>query len=317
MNKLKTLFTASPIVATLVSLLIVGAVSAAILGVYVTATGTATVEQSVVFGDDSISKTYTFDAMAGDTYTEGYNLKNRSETTAPIKLQTTQCVAGSGVCTSNPGNDEEGIETSYWSTVELENKDISTWSVIGDSTRATLTYELVSSAFNYELEATGLTPDIEYSLIYYADQQDRFVSWGGDNPGALIVAGMADENGELGLVGSNNLAMNLPQSADWNGSADADYCDNANGFDDYDLCRGAKVWLVPSSEYDAGAKTVSWADPTSYLYETDLMVYDDVDSDGEALYLGHGMLNFFIKNVFAINVAPGTYTIKTEVQPVQ
>lgn len=314
MKKLKTLFKTSPIVAGIVSLLVVATVSAAILGVYVTSTGTATVEQSVVFGDNSISKTYTFNAMAGNTYTQSYVLKNRSETTAPIKFTTTQCVEGSGDCDTQ-GNDEEGVDTTYWSEVILDNKDTSTWVAIADAMQAKLTYQLADMKFNYELEASGLAVDTDYSLVYYADRQDRFVNWGGDNPGKLLAEVTADGSGEVNTVGSVNLNMDLPHADDWNGTLEADYCDN--GTDNYDLCRGAKVWLIPSSEYDEGTKTVSWGDPTTYLFETDLITYDDTTAYGEALNLGFGQIPFFIRNEFAINVMPGNYTIKSEVQPVQ
>jgi hypothetical protein len=320
MNKIKNLLKRSPITMVIAGVLVAGVASAAVLAVYVTMVGTGDVLQAVVFGNDDTTKEYTIGespAIAGNTYTETYNLKNRSETTAPVKFVTNQCIVGGGHC-GDTNHDEPGVETSYWSTLELENKNTSTWQPITDSTKGTLTYELVSSAFNYKFEATGLAAETEYFLIYYADRQDRFVNWGGDNPGALIATFTTDSNGNiLETAGSQNLAMNLPHADDWNGVADPDYCDNHNTYDDYDLCRGAKIWLVPSGDYNATEKTVSWANYTSYLYETDLITYDDSDTDGEALYLGTGLLNFFVKNVLAVNLAPGEYKVKTEVLPVE
>jgi len=321
MNKIKNLLKGSPIAMVVAGVLVAGIASAAILAVYVTMIGTGKVEQSVVFGNGETEKEYTIGespAIAGNTYTQNYNLKNRSETTAPVKFITSQCIVGGGNCGVS-GHDEDGVETSYWGTVELENKDTSSWQAnTGDNIKGTLTYELAAPTFNYEFEATGLTANTDYSLIYYADRQDRFVNWGGDNPGALIATFTTDGSGNIpATTGSKNLAMNLPHADDWNAVADPDYCDNHNNYDDYDLCRGAKVWLVPSSEYSATTKKVSWANPGSYLYETDLITYDDTDTDGEALYLGTGMLNFFVKNVLAINLAPGEYKVKTEVVPVE
>ena len=318
MNKIKNLLKGSPVTMVVAGLLVAGVVSAAVLAVYTTMIGTGTVEQSVVFGNGDTSKEYTIGgspAIAGNTYTQNYNLMNRSETTSPIKFVTSQCLVGGGNCNVE-GHDEDGVETSYWSTVELTTKNTSTWNPEG-SGKATLTYELAAPTFNYEFEASGLTSGENYSLIYYADRQDRFVNWGGDNPGALIATFTADSSGNIPTTtGSKNLAMNLPHADDWNGVADPDYCDFHNTFDDYDLCRGAKIWLVPSSDYNIGEKKVSWANSGSYLYETDLITYDDTDTDGEALYLGTGMLNFFVKNVLAINLAPGEYKVKTEVIPV-
>ena len=252
MKKLTSLFKASPIAMVVAGLMVAGVASAALLTVYVTMTGTADVQQSVVFenGDNGdTEKTYTIGdslAVAGNTYTQDYNLLNRSVTTAPIKFVTKY---------NMPSRDgywrgsEEGIETSYWSTVVLENKDTSNWQPITtDGIQGTLTYKLVGPAFDYEFEATGLTPG-EYSLIYYADRQDRFENPGGDNPGALIATAVADAGGNISIEGSKNLEMNLPHADDWNGTADANYCGNAEG-DNYDLCRGAKIWLVPSGDYD-------------------------------------------------------------------
>jgi len=320
-NKIKSLFKGSPIAMVVAGLLVAGVASAGLLTLYGTMTGTADVEQSVVFGNGDTEKIYDIGnspATAGNTYTQDYNLLNRSVTTAPIKFVTNQCMVGGGHC-NDTNYDESGVETSYWSTVKLENKNTSDWQpVTSDEIEGTLTYELAAPTFNYELEATGLTADTEYSLIYYADRQDRFVNWGGDNPGALIATFTANGDGNIpATTGSQNLAMNLPHASDWNGTADANYCDNANGFDSYDLCRGAKIWLVPSDNYDSGAKIVTWGNPGSYLYETDLITYDDSDTDGEALYLGEGMLNLFVKNVLDIALEPGDYTVKTQIQPVQ
>lgn len=302
MKKLKTLFKASPIAVIVVGILLVSVASAALLGVYVTVTGEATVEQAVVLGNGETAISESFTETAGNTYTQASSLENRSEVVAPIRFVTSYIPDG------------EGIDTSYWSTVELENKN-SNWVVIPDDTRATLTYELASSTFNYVFEGKAPWANTEYSLIYYADKPDRFVNWDGSNPGALIATFTADENGDIPTTtGSIDLAMNLPTIPDWNATAEANYCNNIEG-DDYNLCRGAKIWLVPSDDYSVTALT-AW-NPTSYLFETDLITYDDTDIDGEALNLGTGLLNFFIKNIFAVGMEEGTYTITTEIQPVQ
>jgi len=331
MEKIKNLLKGSPIAMVVAGVLVAGLASAAILAVYTTMLGEGNVQQSVVFGNGDIHKDYIIGdspAIAGNTYIKEYNLLNRSETTAPIKFVTNQCIVGGGHCVDfddpNFGHDEEGVETSYWSTVKLENKNIcpegatssNCWQPITtDETEATLTYELAAPTFNYEFEATGLTAGEEYSLIYYADKQDRFTNWGGDNPGALIATFKADEHGNIPKqTGSINLKMNLPAPGDWNGSAEANYCVAP---DNYDLCRGAKIWLVPSTEYDSSTKKVKWTNPGSYLFETDLITYDDTDTDGEALYLGKGKLNFFIKNVLDVALAPGTYKVSTKVVPVR
>jgi len=268
-------------------LLVAGIVGAALLTTYVTMIGTATVEQSVAFGNGETTKDYSFSATAGNEFEQCYNLENRSNTTAPITFST---------ATSPDG---VGVTTTYWSSVELSSKDAN-WNVTS-AMKATLTYELISSAFNYELEATGLTPSTDYSLIYYADKPNRFVEWGGNNPGALIVATTSDSNGEISITGSASV-IDLPSLNDAN-IDEYDYCVE----DGYDLCHGAKVWLVPSVDY--ASPMTAW-NPTTYLFETDLIAYGQT-----ALNLGTGKLNFCAKTVLDVALIPGTYTVTTQINP--
>ena len=322
MNKIKSLFKGSPIAVIAVGLLVAGVASAALLTVYVTMTGTMEVKQSVVFANYDTEHTYEIGnspANAGNTYIDNETLYNTSETTAPIKFITSYNVPGSG---QGWTSSEEGIETSYWNTVELRSKDGS-WNIIG-SAAATLTYELAASTFNYEFEASELAINTDYSLIYYADEPERFENWGGSNPGALIAEFTTDVDGNIYAEGTENepvegyknLAMNLPASPDWNASSEANYCTEAS--DGYNLCRGAKIWLVPSSDYNETSKKikdVSWANMANFLFETDLITYDDTDTDGVALWLGEGELNFFVKNVLDIALVPQNYIIKTDIEP--
>lgn len=320
MKKLFKLLKGSPIAMIVAGVLIAGIASAALLTVYVTMLGEGNVEQSVVFGNGDIDKTYTIGdspAIAGNTYTQDYNLMNKSETTAPIKFVTNQCIVGGGHC-SDTDHNEDGVETSYWSTLVLENKNTD-WEIQdADGIKATLTYNLVANDFEYKLEASELDISTDYSLVYYADKQDRFVDYGGNNPGALIVKIKTDSDGNISTEGSVNLKMNLPAPEDWNASSEANYCTNDEN-DNYNLCRGAKIWLVPSTDYNATSKKIkdaSWANVGKFLFETDLITYNDLGK-GEGLNLGEGKLNFFVKNVLDIALAPGEYKVKTEVQPVQ
>ncbi|MBU1557396.1 hypothetical protein KKC45_00325 [Patescibacteria group bacterium] len=101
MEKIKSLFKASPIAIAIAGFFIAGVASAAILTYYVTTEGSASAEQAVVFGNGDVSKVYVMggsSAIAGNTYTQEYNLFNRSESTAPIKFLTSQCLVGGGNC---------------------------------------------------------------------------------------------------------------------------------------------------------------------------------------------------------------------------
>jgi len=326
MKKIITLLKGSPIAMVVVGLIVAGVASAAILAVYTTMIGQGTVEQSVVFGNGEVHKDYVIansDAIAGNTYTQDYNLMNKSETTAPIEFVTNECIVGGGNCVdfddASFGHHEEGVETSYWSTVELRPKDAD-WRIIPGKATATLTYELAAPTFNYEFEATGLTEGENYSLIYYADKADRYNDWGGNNPGAFIAEFIADEKGNIYAEGTEtepvkgrvNLGMNLPAPEDWNASAEANYCDE----DGYDLCRGAKIWLVLTDDYNETTKKLENWNQADYLFETDLITYHDSNITTGGLNLGEGKLNFFVKNVLDVALAPGKYKISTKVVPV-
>ena len=162
-------------------------------------------------------------------------------------------------------------------TLILKNKDAN-WDAIQDSTQGTLTYNISGSTFSGTFQATGLPADVEYSLIYYADKGDRFGNWGGDNPGALIDTFMAASGNIASTAVNTELNMDLPDPNDWNANASPNYCDNNNGYDDYNTCVGAKIWLVPSSDYDSGTKKLTAWNPTTYLFETDLIIYNDTDN---------------------------------------
>ncbi len=75
-------------------------------------------------------------------------------------------------------NSEPGIEVNYISKLKLNNKDAN-WKEINDEREGNLEYNIVGDEFKYKFEATGLIPNTDYSLIYYADKPERFVEWGG------------------------------------------------------------------------------------------------------------------------------------------
>jgi hypothetical protein len=137
--------------------------------------------------------------------------------------------------------------------VELWEKDPATWGIVEDGAWGKLKYNLERPEFDFVFNGHGLEIDTDYSLIYYADP------WPGDNPGALIASGTSNDEGDIHLGGSMDLGMDLPDSAD------ANYPD------------GAKIWLVLSSDYAAtGCKMTGW-NPTEYVFEYDLITYNDTD----------------------------------------
>jgi len=131
----------------------------------------------------------------------------------------------------------------------LENKDDS-WNPIPDSTFGYIVFDSSASTFKYTLYAYGLQPSTSYSLIYYADP------WPNDN-GLLIGTHSTGTGGNInGQSGNVNLNMDLPVPADAN------------------FYSGAKIWLILTS--DGSAPMTGWH-PADYLFETNLIKYDDTD----------------------------------------
>jgi len=143
--------------------------------------------------------------------------------------------------------------------VRLENKSGDPdWKILGgvggDSIKADLTYNLSGPTFDYSLTGTVTKSSTGYSLIYYADP------WPGNNLGALIGTGTSDGSGDIIMSGSTELNMDLPV---W--PSDQNYPE------------GAKIWLVPSDDYDTDSKSMTGWSPADYLFETGLIQYEDTD----------------------------------------
>lgn len=215
----------------------------------------------------------------GSVTCSGVNVNNASQTDrvmGDIQFYAVQARNNSGfTCASDYTPAFPGTRT-----LVLENKDAQ-WNVIGgDNIQGTLTYNTAGNTFIGTFNATGLTSSTSYTLIYYADKDPRFQSWGGDNPGAVIDTFQTGGNGDIVSISIDvDLGIDLPKSPDWNINPTPDYCDNNNGSDDYNTCAGAKIWLVPTSALTGGINLplVSW-NPTTYLFETDLINYNDTNN---------------------------------------
>ena len=242
------LFEKSVPVLLLALFVLAGTGSALLLSTYWTITGTGVVvDQSIeVLGENCSETTCTYQigdspATAGSTYIYGpFAIKNNANNPIPIKIVTTiSAYYGEGNVDAS-----DAMSITYFGSLKMDNKNPSTWQAIEEDTiEGTLEFEIAANTFNYRLDAEGLSDETEYSLIYYADYPDRFNLWGGDNPGKLIATG-TPTSGVLLLDGNVNIDMNLPEASDWNKNPDPDYCENHNGYDNYDLCSGAKLWLV-------------------------------------------------------------------------
>lgn len=255
-------------------------------------------------------------APGGEKFCFKHKLRNRMSVNGTVDFATFYTPDGEGISTAYYGVDGK-------TTIVLENKDAD-WKVINDNTKATLTYDTVNPTFDFTLGVEALQPQTEYVLIYYADFDPRFALWGGNNPGALIKTFTTDASGNADVTSNVELGMNLPAEPDWNINPSPDYCDNHNGKDDYDHCKGAKFWIVPKTDFD-GSKVTNW-NPTAFLFETDLGVYFDCNL-GVDEYLAslvgepvNGFTigsdkeqDFLICHSFDEKIVPGTYQIETRI----
>lgn len=142
----------------------------------------------------------------------------------------------------------------------LDNEDISPaggpWlTTPNDEIGGLLTWAGDGPTFNYSLTAQGLALNTPYSLIYYADP------YPGNNPGKLIGTGISNGSGNLAFSGNPDLGMDLPMPTDANSST------------------GAKIWLIPSANYDTSTNSVSpWAPDYTWLFEGNVYIhYNDTN----------------------------------------
>jgi len=317
-------------------LLGIGLVSAALIPYFAIMTGLAIVSPAITI--DGVEKAvieHDISAIEPAPGGELFCFLHKVENDASINIDlglVTECFDDGTKVTCN---DQYGIDVGVYTvpettTLELCSKN-SAWQCAGSMT-ATLEFKTVNPTFDYTLTATGLQIDTDYSLIYYADKPDRFVDWGGNNPGKLIATFNTDANGNYNSGSQSvDLGINLPSLPDWNINPSPNYCDKHNGFDDYVHCRGAKIWIVPTS-----ALPTNWPDDGSWkfwsaagiLYEKDLITYSDCDlyteyvvdmvKDGPVATLetkSKTMTPMLVCYDFDVMIEQGTYTITTEVQP--
>lgn len=134
----------------------------------------------------------------------------------------------------------------------LYEKDPDTWEIVEDGAWGKMKYNLAGSTFDFVFNGHGLELGNEYTLIYYPDP------WPGNN---LICFGQgtANEDGDVHIAGSVELDTDLPIEGDDN------YPD------------GAKIWLVLSSDVDCENQHMIGWHPTEYLFEHNLITFDDTD----------------------------------------
>jgi hypothetical protein len=131
----------------------------------------------------------------------------------------------------------------------LHEKDPDTWDIVEDGAWGKMKYNLSGSEFDFVFNGHGLVPGEDYTLIYYPDP------W----PGTGLIClgnGTVNEEGDIHIAESVEIEC-LPIEGDEND--------------------GAKIWLVLTSDVDCeNAEMTGWT-PIEYLFEYDLIAFDDMD----------------------------------------
>jgi len=288
------------------------AVRAAILHDYGGEDTTVNVRQAIVFEEkeDNTPVTHEFDVFGGCCKCVKDKIVSRACIDGIIDLQTSYYIYNE-VTETYEIDTGEGIETTIYevpeyTTLALNNKDTAWVEIDGDGIEGTLVFQTMKLNFDYTLDAMGLIPETEYSLIYYADP------WAGNHPGALIGTFTSDDCGIISASDNINLGMNLPQEED----------------DNHLL--GAKLWLVLADDYDEVTHEMTNWNMGDYLFEHELVAYSDCNQEVEcwlAPLLGtlitddivipaEKTVGLVFCNQFAINIEAGKYLVSTKAIPV-
>jgi len=141
---------------------------------------------------------------------------------------------------------DENISVSYVADLILTKKDTTTW--IPTEDKITITYTVIGDTFEFSEISEG------YTLIYYKD--------------AVVGLEGRIANPQPAIIVTSDIG-NLAQLDDANIDALANYCAEP---DYYNQCKGAKLWVVPTSDIIDG--NLNWANMANYYYETDLIQYN-------------------------------------------
>lgn len=131
----------------------------------------------------------------------------------------------------------------------LYEKDPVTSEILEGGAWGKMKYNLSGAEFGFVFNGHGLVPGENYTLLYYPDP------W----PGVGLIclgAGLANGGGDVHIMASVDTGT-LPAELDENS--------------------GAKIWLVLSSDVDCVNDTMLGWTPTEYLFEYELITFEDVN----------------------------------------
>lgn len=135
----------------------------------------------------------------------------------------------------------------------LLEKNPETWEIVDHGAWGKMKRSLSGSEFEFSFNGHGLEPETWYCLIYYPDP------WPGED---LYILGeaMADDDGNVKISGLENTG-DMPSELDENWPD------------------GAKIWLVLSDDVDGRMQSMVGWNPSEYLFEYDLIKFDDIDNN--------------------------------------
>ena len=136
-------------------------------------------------------------------------------------------------------------------TLYLYEKDPITWEIVPDGAWGCMQYRPAYKTFAFWFGAMYLEPCTDYTLIYYPDP------WPGQGL-ICLGSGTTDAYGRIHICGPVDTG-DLPKDFD------ANYPD------------GAKIWLVLSSDVDCTNQQMIGWNPSEYLFENNLITFDDWD----------------------------------------
>lgn len=263
--------------ATILGVILMSSIGlAALLTSYGVITGTANVNQSVLVDGEQTPESLSLEYTI--TGTGGNTYYDEWHTL----LDQADIPAPIDIQTTN----DEGITTTYYGKTILTEKTVDfgadIWDIPENAEQVGIQYTIVSGEFDAwvtDNEQEG------YVIIYYFDNPDRYTY-----PGEAIK--VEDVMGYLPYHDDANRFYH-------------NYCTTG----EYLTCFGAKLWYVPLDAINEDDSLV-WSRASEFFYETELIQWQP---SGEITLYPQYTLNFGIKNVFDIALAPGEYTIITNI----
>jgi hypothetical protein len=321
----KVKFFGRSIPAVAIALIAIAALaSAGLLSYYGKITGTATVSQSVlVDGKDyklPITGAWQGSFVAGKTFIERHYLENNADVPATVKFETS-CSA-----TASPNScDEIKAATTVTTTVT----ELSSYDAYYDNARIMVSKNIGGMTVSdflalplvYTVDVTS-NPKYAPNIVFWIRSPggtNTYVveAWGKDWTGTGLHT-VAIQDFFSGTMGYEVTVDTTYGQANRIGTVQpGTYLPSTTAFDEFKTHYGS--WTVLSAEVRAQAGAAGGQVIRPVMFKAAGVTIDVPDSDsitGNIILQPGELLNFYIKNSFAINLVPDTYTITTQVQPV-